>query len=169
MRKTWFLSCLILLSVFWCLPIYGQQLSSYVKDGVIRVKLEPAVAQQLGNTPKTRGGIVSTGIQPLDKINKDIKAVEMKRVFPYAPKFEERMRKHGLHLWYEISYDAKLTPEQAADKYKGISGIKIAEIVRVQDLPKYKSVPANLPSGPRTRARRTVQRSGTGKSMALSQ
>lgn len=110
------------------------------------------VAQQLGNTPKTRGGIVSTGIQPLDKINKDIKAVEMKRVFPYAPKFEERMRKHGLHLWYEISYDAKLTPEQAADKYKGISGIKIAEIVRVQDLPKYKSVPANLPSGPRTRA-----------------
>ena len=152
MRKTWFLSCLILLSVFWCLPIYGQQLSSYVKDGVIRVKLEPAVAQQLGNTPKTRGGIVSTGIQPLDKINKDIKAVEMKRVFPYAPKFEERMRKHGLHLWYEISYDAKLTPEQAADKYKGISGIKIAEIVRVQDLPKYKSVPANLPSGPRTRA-----------------
>lgn len=152
MRKTWFLSCLILLSVLWCLPIYGQQLSSYVKDGVIRVKLEPTVAQQLGNAPKTRGGIVSTGIQPFDKINKDIKAVEMKRVFPYAPKFEERMRKHGLHLWYEISYDAQLTPEQAADKYKSVSGIKIAEIVRVQDLPKYKSVPANLSSGPRTRA-----------------
>lgn len=124
MRKTWIFSCFILLSVLWCLPINGQQLASYAKDGVIRVKLDPAVAEQLGNTPRTRGGIVSTGIQSFDAVNKEIKAVNMKRVFPYAPKFEERMRKHGLHLWYEISYDEKLTPEQAVNRFKGISGIK---------------------------------------------
>lgn len=51
MRKTWIFSCFILLSVLWCLPINGQQLASYAKDGVIRVKLDPAVAEQLGNTP----------------------------------------------------------------------------------------------------------------------
>lgn len=150
MRKTWIFSCFILLSVLWCLPINGQQLASYAKDGVIRVKLDPAVAEQLGNTPRTRGGIVSTGIQSFDAVNKEIKAVNMKRVFPYAPKFEERMRKHGLHLWYEISYDEKLTPEQAVNRFKGISGIKIAEIVRVQTLPPSKTV--DVTPTPQTRA-----------------
>lgn len=150
MRKTWIFSCFILLSVLWCLPMYGQQLSSYAKNGVIRVKLDPAVAEQLGNTPQTRGGIVSTGIKPFDAANKEIKAVNMKRVFPYAPKFEERMRKHGLHLWYEISFDEKITPEKAVNKFKGISGIKIAEIVRIQTLPPFKSV--NVTPTPQTRA-----------------
>lgn len=152
MRKTWIFSCFILLSVLWCLPIYGQQLSSYAKNGVIRVKLDPVVAEQLGSTPKTRSGIVSTGIKPFDDINKKIKAVNMKRVFPYAPKFEERMRKHGLHLWYEISFDEKITPEQAVGKYKGIEGIEIAEIIRIATPTPYKSVAANLPKTPQTRA-----------------
>lgn len=152
MRKTWIFSCFIVLSVLWCLPMYGQQLSSYAKNGVIRVKLDPAVAEQLGSTPKTRSGIVSTGIKPFDNVNKKIKAVNMKRVFPYAPKFEERMRKHGLHLWYEISFDEKITPEQAVGKYKGIEGIKIAEIIRIATPTPYKSVAANLPKTPQTRA-----------------
>lgn len=150
MRKTWIFSCFILLSVLWCLPINGQRLASYAKDGVIRVKLDPAVAEQLGNTPQTRGGIVSTGIKSFDAVNKEIKAVNMKRVFPYAPKFEERMRKYGLHLWYEISYNEKLTPEQTVNRFKGVSGIKIAEIVRVQTLPPSKTV--EVTSIPQTRA-----------------
>lgn len=152
MRKTWIFSCFIVLSVLWCLPMYGQQLSSYAKNGVIRVKLDPAVAEQLGNTPKTRGGVVSTGIKPFDAVNKQLKAINMKRVFPYAPKFEEQMRRHGLHLWYEISYDKPVTPEQAVNQYKGIEGVKIAEIVRVRNLSPYKIEPANLPQRPQSRA-----------------
>lgn len=50
----------------------------------------------------SKSGTVVTGLESLDALNETYQITNMKRVFPYAGKFEERHRKFGLHLWYEL-------------------------------------------------------------------
>lgn len=50
---------------------------------------------------------IKTGIASIDKLNETILAKKMKRIFPYAGKFEEKHKKYGLHLWYEVSFNEK--------------------------------------------------------------
>ncbi|WP_051522796.1 subtilase family N-terminal domain-containing protein [Porphyromonas cangingivalis] len=38
-------------------------------------------------------------------ILEEIKATHMERVFPHAGKYEERTRRAGLHLWYDITLE----------------------------------------------------------------
>lgn len=76
-------------------------------------------------------GVVATGVTQLDRVNQKVKAVSMKRLIPYSPKFEERHKAAGLDLWYEIRFeDTGVTPMQAKNLYKTVPGIQIAENVR---------------------------------------
>lgn len=130
MKRNRILSYLVLLSLLFCLPVFGQGNTSETLKGVLRVKIRPELTENFSALPRTRGGVVRTGITPFDNISQKVKAVTMKRVFPYAPKYEEKMRKHGLHLWYEIRYDKDITPEEAITMYKSVSGIENAEIIK---------------------------------------
>jgi hypothetical protein len=57
--------------------------------GVVRVKFQPQVALQIGNTPRVQSnGVLTLGITPLDAASSRIGAKSIKRVFPYAPKYE---------------------------------------------------------------------------------
>ena len=47
------------------------------KKGVIRVKLQPEVALQVGTAPIMRtNGMVTTGVQPLDRASRNVKATK---------------------------------------------------------------------------------------------
>lgn len=71
-------------------------------------------------------GYVKTGIADIDKCNKKLKVYSMKRVFRHGGKFEEKHRKHGLHLWYEVTYDSSTTVNEAIDLYKKSNQIETA-------------------------------------------
>ncbi|MEW7279411.1 S8 family serine peptidase [Aquimarina sp. 2201CG1-2-11] len=71
-------------------------------------------------------GYVKTGITAIDKCNKKLRATSMKRVFRPAGKFEEKHRKFGLHLWYEITYDNSIPVDEAIRLYQKSYPVEVA-------------------------------------------
>lgn len=67
------------------------------KKGVIRVKLQPEVALQVGTAPIMRtNGMVTTGVQPLDRASRNVKATGIRPMLPYSPKFARQRLNMGL-------------------------------------------------------------------------
>lgn len=54
--------------------------------------------------------------------------LRMRRLFPYAGKFEARTRKEGLHRWYEVFYDASVSVTKAAQGWAGMPGVLCVEL-----------------------------------------
>lgn len=130
--------------MLWAGAADAQRLSAasgpqYV-EGVVRVKLQPEVASQLENTllpggtlkTKAKSPYVTTGVAPLDRIAQKVKAVSMRRVFPYAGKDEAKHKKFGLDLWYDITYSSgDVTPLQVRNLYTSTSGVAYAQRIPV--------------------------------------
>ncbi len=100
--------------------------------GVVRVKLQREVALKINTMPQMASvGVQPTGITQFDRVNTKVKAVSMKRLIPYSPKFEARHQAAGLDLWYEIRFDeTAVQPAEARALYSAVPGIQIAENVR---------------------------------------
>lgn len=132
MRKTLLYLALLLCAVAYSPQSAAQSQSSETLSGVVRVKLQREVASRIAQRAlPMNNGVVATGVTQLDRVNQKVKAVSMKRLIPYSPKFEERHKVAGLDLWYEIRFeDAGVTPMQAKNLYKTVPGIQIAENVR---------------------------------------
>ena len=110
------------------------------KEGVVRVKLQPEVASLLQRTTlpdgtlqrKAKAQYVTTGVAQLDRVAQKVKAVRMKRVFPYAGKDEAKHQAAGLDLWYDVTYEADgMTPAQARNLYRSAAGVQYAQRVPV--------------------------------------
>lgn len=108
--------------------------------GIIRVRL----AKELGdNFSITRSNAqVRSGVSTIDTYLKEIGATSMERVFPYAGKFEERTRKEGLHLWYDIQFDKTKPVTRVSEDIKNIPGVDYVEIIYNPQIPPYKIVRA---------------------------
>lgn len=132
MRKTLLYLALLLCAVAYSPQSAAQSQSSETLSGVVRVKLQREVASRIAQRAlPMNNGVVATGVTQLDRVNQKVKAVSMKRLIPYSPKFEKRHKAAGLDLWYEIRFeDAGVTPMQAKNLYKTVPGIQIAENVR---------------------------------------
>lgn len=132
MRKTLLYLALLLCAVAYSPQSAAQSQPSETLSGVVRVKLQREVASRIAQRAlPMNNGVVATGVTQLDRVNQKVKAVSMKRLIPYSPKFEERHKAAGLDLWYEIRFeDAGVTPMQAKNLYKTVPGIQIAENVR---------------------------------------
>lgn len=95
--------------------------------GVVRVKLQPQVALQVGNAPRVQSnGVLTLGITPLDAASSRIGAKSIKRVFPYAPKYEAQMARFGLDCWYEVTFDESINPQEAANVLRHTVGVQTA-------------------------------------------
>lgn len=101
------------------------------KEGVIRVKVTEAFAAQLeGKTlRKAVTGEVITGTASVDQLNRQHKVRRMVRVFRPAGKNEERHRRHGLHLWYELEIDTGTSVSDAVKSFRADLNILKAEPV----------------------------------------
>lgn len=95
--------------------------------GVVRMKLQPSVALQVGNAPRVHSnGVLTLGITPLDVAASKIGAKSIKRVFPYAPKYEAQMAKFGLDCWFEMTFDESVNPLEAATILRNTVGVQAA-------------------------------------------
>ena len=85
-----------------------------VVPGVLRVKFteEPAA-----------------GHEALRVNGMTLRITRMERVFPEAGRYEERTRREGLHLWYNVWYEQALTASTVAREVSVADGVETAEPV----------------------------------------
>lgn len=109
-------------------PLFAQK-AEHVHNGLLRIKVSEGMARQLEKTTlkKNAGNTVATGIREVDGISHKFKVTSMKRVFPYAGKYEAKHRKYGLHRWYEVEFDKTIPVHQAIPGFKSLSEFEIVE------------------------------------------
>jgi len=120
--------------MFFCIStssLIAQEYRDGIKQGSVLVKFKPQLTGVLTNLNLNNvSGTLNTGIQTLDKVNTQLEATQMKRVFPFSAKNDAKHKKHGLHLWYEITFPASVSPMEAVAKYGVVSEISLAEPIR---------------------------------------
>ena len=55
----------------------------------------------------------------------------MRRTFRHGGRYEERMRKEGLHLWYNVEFDESTPLTKAGNDLRDIEGIELVEYIPV--------------------------------------
>jgi hypothetical protein len=63
------------------------------------------------------GRTTNSGMPKMDALNEKHGALNIRRVFPEAGKFEAAHRAHGLHLWYEITFNKETTIKNVISDY----------------------------------------------------
>jgi subtilisin family serine protease len=71
---------------------------------IFRVKFKENFALKIenGDKKKSSAGYVQTGQTHLDKLAKQYGVTSIRRLYRHGGKFEQKHRKYGLHLWYEL-------------------------------------------------------------------
>lgn len=132
--KSNLLSKCFLLLMFFCIStssLIAQEYRDGIKQGSVLVKFKPQLTGVLTSLNLSNvSGTLNTGIATLDKVNMQLKATQMKRVFPFSAKNDAKHKKHGLHLWYEINFPTSISPMEAVAKYGVVSEITLAEPIR---------------------------------------
>lgn len=112
--------------------------------GHLRIKLTSEAVLQVEAAAQTRAsGDTETGISEWNALNRQLGTYRVTRTFPYSPKFEERHRKAGLHLWYDIYFNENVPTRSATDGLKDVPGIDIVEQIPVTRID-YRPVPGYL-------------------------
>jgi subtilisin family serine protease len=119
--------CLIFMPVF---QLHAQQVNG-IQQKVFRVKFKENFVNRLekSSRKKTAEGWVTTGHSPLDQLNKKYGISEMKRVFPQSGKWEQKHRKWGLHLWYELKVEEGSKTLMAVSSFSKLTEVIAAEAV----------------------------------------
>jgi len=135
-----------LVAMLLVLPILGWAQTTTFKNGIrqgqIKVKFSSEVSTTaLSNANARSGNGINTGILSIDAAAQRAQANKMYRLFPYDPKFESRLRKHGLHLWYVMEIDASVNPAQAVAQFKNVKEVSIAEVDREKILAPFSATP----------------------------
>ncbi|MEH0155167.1 S8 family serine peptidase [Limibacter armeniacum] len=100
-------------------------------SGKVRIKFKE---EHIKNTTNFRVAATEknskvVGLQSVDNVSKEIGIHNVKRVFPFSPKFEAKHRKYGLHLWYEVEFDTTESPMNVLKKYEKLAEIEIVKPV----------------------------------------
>lgn len=96
-------------------------------DGMLRVKLTEEMASELESAADMHGNVATRAISynvPLSSLG----IARMERTFPHAGEFEERTRKEGLHLWYDVWFDKDVPLSKASGLFLSMDGIQITEL-----------------------------------------
>ncbi len=107
-----------------------QNVQSVVDDvnyeqGFVRILVSDDLANNIEYT--TRSGIRSSKALAAEDVVEKIKIRKLKRTFPHAGRFEERSRKAGLHLWYDVEFDGNVTVTEANMSLQSVRGVKFVE------------------------------------------
>ncbi|MEK6480349.1 S8 family serine peptidase [Catalinimonas sp. 4WD22] len=117
---------LSILLISLSLPSYAQKIQINPKK--LHIKLDDSLAIQLSVFSQS---ILSTSYPSLAQLNQSFEVKEMKRVFPYAGKYEYAHRSYELHQWYEIEFQDTLRQEvkEVIQHYMQNSAVQWAEPV----------------------------------------
>ncbi|HEY3405903.1 MAG TPA: S8 family serine peptidase [Ohtaekwangia sp.] len=136
-RRMLFLGILLLGSTWGWTQVYQDG----VQTGMVKVKFTTEMSAPLSQLRVQSGKKLVTGIQTLDAVATKTGAKNMYRLFPYDPKFENKLRKHGLHLWYVVEIDNSINPKTAAQQFRQLKEVAVAETEREKILAPYALVP----------------------------
>lgn len=110
MQKFFLRTMFVLTFLVGGMVMEAQAESTTPKKGVIRVKLQPEVALQVGTAPRMRtNGVVTTGIRPLDRAARNVKATGIRPMLPYSAKFAKQRAEYGLDRWYVVTFDESVS------------------------------------------------------------
>lgn len=116
-----------------------------VVKGAIRIKFKPEVGNNI-TISSTSGKLRSSAGNEMNNLLQELGATGMQRVFPHAGKYEERTRKEGLHLWYEITFDESKSFTRATRSAANIAGVDIVEEIFEPQLAPYSVQDVDLPT-----------------------
>lgn len=101
--------------------------TSNMVEGHVRLRVTEVFADNLENQADTNGVITTTSVKSSDAILSSVGVKYMVRTFPPAGRFEPRTRKAGLHLWYDVYFDAETPLTRAKMDLSDIEGIQEVE------------------------------------------
>lgn len=81
--------------------------------GLLIFEVSEEAADQIAANA-TRSGGTRSGIEKIDNCFDRLRGVELQRVFPEDPLYEERHRAEGLHLWYYVAFDKEMNVMEVA-------------------------------------------------------
>lgn len=125
--------------------------SEYFHGNVMHVKLTRAMADSLDLDSLGNISTASTGVRSVDGVISSLGVREMKRMFPYAGKFEARTKAAGLDLWYTLKMDSDLSLTRAMDELSAVEGfdkVEYSPVARLTD--NGPAVRVNAPSAQRS-------------------
>ena len=100
------------------------------RKGVVRVKLQPEVARQVGKSPRMKAsGKLSTGMTQLDQAVAGIKGISIRPMLPENPRFAAQRAKYGLDRWYVVTFDETVASEDARKVLAAVPGVEKSEVV----------------------------------------
>lgn len=122
MRKTFHI---ILLAAAICAScqqseVYSPDTSTDITENYIPGKACIKVSAELGQ--RFESGAEIDGFMP---------NATMRRTFAHGGRYEERMRKAGLHLWYDVEFDESIPVTKAGESLRHIEGVDVVEYMPV--------------------------------------
>lgn len=98
--------------------------------GVIRIRVTENLASKIELARNEEGKVENIGVKSMEDIINSGRVLSIKRTFPYAGRFEERTRKAGLHLWYDVIFDKEVPLTKVHDGFSDIDGVEELEYQR---------------------------------------
>ena len=142
MKRVYFTSLFFSLVVFACqknaLIDYKSSLEQKVViedenlyvPGNMSIRVSEKLASEIENA-RIEGGVVNgSQVKSMSSILLSSGVESVTRIFPYSGKFEERTRREGLHLWYNVVFDKKLSLTKAYTDFSKIDGVLEVELNR---------------------------------------
>ncbi len=104
----------------------AEDSTSNYESGVIRVKLSEALCESISENEDTR-----TLKTRLSNELGNLPIVSMKRLYPYAGKFEKRTREMGMHQWYVVKFDPNMPTSRMVSSFTRSKDVEKVERVPV--------------------------------------
>lgn len=117
-------------------PKAEVELGDDVIDDVIRIKVTPELASELrgigaDDQPVDLRSIPCSDLRSLSSLG----AKTIRPVFPLEARFEKRMKRAGLHLWYDLQLDPR---SDTASATRAISSLQdIPGVTQIERVPRY--------------------------------
>lgn len=126
MKKTFHIFLLAAASLFVSCQqseIYSPDTSVETTGNYIPGKAYVKVSPDLGSR-----------IEAGESVEMMIPGATMQRVFSHGGRYEERMCKAGLHLWYNVEFDEAIPVTKAGESLRHIDGVDLVEYVPVMSI-----------------------------------
>lgn len=119
------------------------------EKGVLAVKLTEESTLELERSV-TRNDMTRSGVKSIDSRLDDISAENFSRIFKDS-KYEDNLRRFGLHRWYAVHFQEGIDIEQAARTLSLSEGIEMVQYVYLPERPRKRVVAAQPESLDATR------------------
>ncbi|GJM63014.1 S8 family serine peptidase [Persicobacter diffluens] len=130
-RSCYFILTFFLLSFFGAINSIAQVNSDHfmngMRSGVVRVKFYEGQQPENFSNARTTGDEISIGIPAFDQISVGFGATQIRRIFEPKGGNEAKLKKHGLHLWYEVIGDPSQDISEILETYQNLGAVEIAE------------------------------------------